>query len=95
MALGTPQVTFVNKVGIVCQALLALETEMTQINELYNGSPNWDDLFTDQEITDTPQLAAVGLTAQTLADAVYQVATIRNQVLTGNLPAVVLLAQLG
>lgn len=95
MALAAPQQDFVSRVGQVCQQLIALQDEMLVINELYNGSPNWDALFNDNDISEIGSFAAVGLTAQTLADAVYQLSLIRTQVLTGNLPAVVLLAQLG
>lgn len=94
MALADPQQNFVSTVGKVCKQLLALQSDMLVINELYNGSPDWDTLFNDNDISEIPSFEAVGLNTQVLADAVFQVATIRNQIVTGNLPAVVLLAQL-
>ena len=40
-------------------------------------------------------VAAALATAAIVADAIYQVKLVRQQVITGNLPAMVLLAELG
>jgi len=94
MALTVEQENLIVKVGVICAKLLEMQTDMIQVNELWNGSPDWDTLITDENIQAMSSLAGVGLTKTKLADAIYQVELIRQQILTGNLPAVVLLAQL-
>jgi hypothetical protein len=93
MALAAPQQDFVVRVGAACKAILDLQGSVTQLDILYNGTPDWDTLITDEEINGVPSFAAIGLTAQDVADALYQLNQIRNQVNTGNLPAMVLLSQ--
>lgn len=95
MALATPQQNLLINAGKVCKAILELQSQIEQVDILYNGSPNWDELITDEEIAGVPFLAEHGLTAQAVADAIYQINQIRAQVVGGNLPAMVLLAQLG
>ena len=94
MALAAPQQNLITNVGIVSRALLDLQDDIEQIDILYNGTPDWDTLITDQEIDGVPSFAAVGLTAQGVADAIYQLNQVRTIVNSGNLPALVLLAQL-
>ena len=69
--------------------------DIERIDILYSGAPNWDDLITDEAIGTVPSFVAAGLTAAIVADAIYQVKLVRQQVITGNLPAMVLLAELG
>lgn len=95
MSLGAPQTNFVTDLGQVCQKLLDLQGSILELNELYNGTPDWATLITDQELATIADFAAAGITAQNVADAVYQVNLVRTQVLTGNLPALVVLAQVG
>lgn len=93
MALAAPQQNLIVNVGAACKILLDIQDDIEQIDILYNGTPNWDVLITDQEIDGVPSFAAIGLTAQHVADAIYPLNLIRTQVNTGNLPAMVLLAQ--
>lgn len=92
--MNAPQQNLISKTGNVCRALLAVMADIEQIDILYSGAPGWDNLITDQEIATVPSFAAAGLTAAQVADAIYQIKLIRQQVTTGNLPAMVLLAQL-
>jgi hypothetical protein len=93
MALGAPQQDLISDVGSVCNTLLGLQGIIEQIDILYNGAPDWDTLITDEEIDGVPSFAAIGLTAQDVADAIFQIKTVRTQVMTGNITAVVKLAQ--
>lgn len=93
--LAAPQQNLIINTGKVCKAILELQSKIEQIDVLYNGAPNWDALITDEEIQAIAFLAENGITAQACADAIYQLGQIRQIVLTGNLPAMVLLAQLG
>lgn len=92
--LQPPQQNLISKTGNVCKTLTALMGAIEEIDILYSGAPGWDDLITDQEIATVPSFVAAGLTAQTVADAIYQIKLVRQQVITGNLPAMVLMAQL-
>lgn len=93
MALAAPQQNMIVDVGAICQKILDVQGSISEIDILYNGTPDWDTLITDEEINGIPSFAAIGLTAQDVADAIYQLNQIRTQVNTGNLPAMVLLAQ--
>lgn len=95
MALAAPQQDLISKVGQACKVLLDVQADVQIIDVLYNGSPNWDVLFTDGEIAAVGSFAAVGLTAADVADAIYQLNLIRTQIQTGNLPAMVKLSQVG
>lgn len=93
MALAAPQQNLIVNVGAACRVLLDIQDNIEQIDILYNGTPDWDTLITDQKIDGVPSFAAIGLTAQDVADAIYQLNQVRSLVNTGNLPALVLLAQ--
>lgn len=93
MALAAPQQNLISDVGIVCRTLLDIQGSIEQINILYNGSPDWDTLITDEEINGVPSFVEIGLTAADVADAIFQINAVRTLVTTGNLPAVVLLSQ--
>ena len=88
-----PQQNMISRTGQVCKALFDLMDDIERIDILYSGVPSWDDLITDQEIGTVPSFVAAGLTAAILADAIYQIKLVRTQVTTGNLPAMVLLAE--
>lgn len=93
MALAAAQQDLITDVGSVCRTLLDMQGQIEQIDILYNGAPDWDSLITDEEIDGVPSLAAIGLTAANVADAIFQIKTVRTQVMTGNLTALVMLAQ--
>lgn len=92
--MNAPQQNMISKTGSVCKALLELMNQIERIDILYSGAPNWDDLITNEAIATVPSFVAAGLTATIVADAVYQIKLIRQQVLGGNLPAMVLMAEL-
>ena len=92
--MDAPQQNLVSSTGNVCKALLELMDDIERIDILYSGTPNWDALITDPAIAEVPSFVAAGLTAQIVADAVYQIKLVRQQVTTGNLPALVLMAEL-
>lgn len=94
MALTAEQDQFIAKVGGIAHKLLELQSDMMVVNTLWNGSPNWDELITNQDIQDMPALVEAGLTHQTVGDAIYTIEVIRQAVLSGNLSQLVLLAQL-
>ena len=90
-----PQQNLISKTGNVCKALVELMDDIERIDILYSGAPNWDALITDEAIATVPSFVAAGLTAQTVADAIYQIKLVRQQITTGNLPAMVLMGELG
>ena len=89
-----PQQNMISRTGQVCKALFDLMDDIERIDILYSGAPSWDDLITNEEIATVPSFVAAGLTAQIVADAIYQIKAVRTQVTTGNLPALVLMAEL-
>lgn len=93
--MNAPQQNLISRTGQVCKTLVELMDDIERIDILYSGAPNWDDLITDEAIGTVPSFVAAGLTAAIVADAIYQVKLVRQQVITGNLPAMVLLAELG
>ena len=93
MALTAEQEKFIVRAAKIAAAEFDLLGDMTQTNELWYGTPNWINLITDEELAEIPAFADAGLTQTKLADGIYQISAIRNQILTGNLPALALLAQ--
>ncbi len=93
--MNAPQQNSISKTGQVCKVLVELMDDIERIDILYSGSPNWDELITNDEIATVPSFIAAGLTAATVADAIYQIKLVRQQVVTGNLPAMVLMGELG
>lgn len=92
--MNAPQQNLVSKTGQLCSRLLEMKGTIDQIDVLYSGSPNWDSLITDGEIAEVPSFVEAGLTAANVADAVYILKLIRDNV-NSNLPAIVMLANLG
>ena len=92
--MNAPQQNLVSRTGQVCRALLDLMDDIERIDVLYSGVANWDSLITDEELASVPSFAAAGVTATTVADAVYQIKLIRQQVMTGNLPAMMQMGEL-
>jgi hypothetical protein len=90
-----PQQNMISRTGQVCKNLFDLMDDIERIDILYSGSPNWDELITNETIATVPSFVAAGLTAAILSDAIYQIKLVRQQVTTGNLPAMGLLAELG
>jgi hypothetical protein len=93
MALAAPQQDFISDIGTICKALLDMQGTIQHFDILYNGSPDWDTLITDEEIDGVPLFAALGLTAANVADVIFQLNAIRTTVQTGNLPAMVVLSK--
>lgn len=92
--MNAPQQNLVSKAGQLCSQLLEMKGIIDQIDVLYSGSPNWDDLITQGEIDEVSSFAQTGLTATTVADAVYILKLVRDNV-NSNLPAMVMMANLG
>ena len=89
-----PQQNLVSRTGQVCRKLLDLMADMERIDVLYSGSADWDSLITNEALAEVPSFAAAGITATTVADAVYQIKLIRQQVMTGNLAAMMQMGEL-
>lgn len=92
--MNAPQQNLVSKAGQLCSQLLEMKGTIDQIDVLYSGSPNWDDLITQGEIDEVGSFAEAGLTAANVADAVYILKLIRDNI-NSNLPAMVMMANLG
>lgn len=92
--MNAPQQNLVSKAGNLCKQLLEMKGVIDQIDVLYSGSPNWDSLITDSEIAEVGSFVEAGLTAANVADAVYILKLVRDNV-NSNLPAMVVMANLG
>lgn len=92
--MNAPQQNLISKAGNLCEQLLKMTGPINQIDVLYSGTPNWDDLITQNEIDEVDSFAEAGLTAANVADAVYILKLVRDNV-NSNLPAMVMLANLG
>jgi hypothetical protein len=93
MALSVPQQQFVKDTGRASQIVLDIYGLLTQLDVLWAGTPNYDALITQGEIDATPALAGQGLTATTLGDAEFALASIKTTV-TNALPALTVVARL-
>lgn len=92
--MNAPQQDLISKTGQVCKQLLTLKGTIDQIDVLYSGSPNWDDLITQPEIDEVTSFEQANLTVANVADAIYICKLIRDNI-NSNLPAMVMLANLG
>jgi hypothetical protein len=93
MALAAPQQDLITNTGIACKTLRDLQGIIEEVDTLFNDPAfNWAALITDQEISGVPSFAEIGLTAQNVADAIFQIKTVNAQVQTGNLPALIILS---
>ena len=92
--MNAPQQNLVSKTGQLCKQLLEMKGVIDQIDVLYSGTPNWDDLITQGEIDEVPSFLETGLTAINVADAVYILKLVRDNV-NSNLVAMTMLANLG
>jgi len=93
MALTQEQEKFIVKAAQSAAKLFDDLGNLTQINELWFGTPNWQNLITDEELAENPAFVEAGLDKAALADGIYQLSAVRNQILNGNLPKLALLAQ--
>ena len=93
--MNAPQSNLISKTGNVCKALLDLMGSIERMDILYSGTPNWDELITGGgDCFRAVVAAAAGLTTAILADAIYQIKLVRQHVITGNLTALTLMAEL-
>lgn len=92
--MDAPQQNLISNTGAVRKMLTELMDDIERIDILYSGVPNWAALITDEAIDTVTSFVAAGLTAAIVADAIYQIKLIRQQVTTGNLPAMVLMGEL-
>lgn len=82
---------FISDTSQQCQKLLDMYGDLSQLNVLWAGSPNYDALITQGEIDTVPSLA--GLTTTHLADAEFALATIKDTI-SNALVALTVLANL-
>lgn len=92
MTIATPQLMEIQRIGNIARMLLGIEGEINQLDILFNGDSNWAALITQEAVDAIPQLAAAGLTAQNIIDALYVLKQVRIQTMTVNLPALVALS---
>lgn len=92
--MNAPQQNLVSRAGQLCAQLLEMKGVIDQIDVLYSGSPNWDAQMTQGEIDEVASFAEAGLTAANVADAVYILKLVRDNV-NSNLPAIVMMGSLG
>lgn len=92
--MNAPQQDLISRTGGLCNQLLTMKGIIDQIDVLYSGSPNWDELITQSEIDEIPSFLQAGLTVANVADAIYILKLVRDNV-NSNLVAMVMLANLG
>lgn len=92
--MNAPQQDLISRTGRVCKQLLDLKGTIDQIDVLYSGSPDWDSLITQPEIDEVASFLQANLTVANVADTIYILKLIRDNV-NSNLPAMVMLANVG
>lgn len=60
--------------------LLATYAKLSELNILWAGSPNYQNLITQSEINSDPNYLSAGLTTQNVADAEFALAQIKTQI---------------
>lgn len=93
MAMSSAHQNFVSETAARCRVLLAEYGELSQLNVLWAGTPNYDALITQEEIDSVPSFQGAGLTTQNLADAEFALATILGNI-NNSLVALTILANL-
>lgn len=84
---------FISDTSNAARKLLDMIGELSQLDVLWSGTPNYDGLITQGEIDTVPGFTGAGLTTTHLADAEFALATIKGT-LNGALPALTVLARL-
>jgi hypothetical protein len=92
MAMTAARKQFVVRTSSEVKALMSLYTELCQLNALWAGAPNFDDLITQADLDEVAEFSGVGLTAQQLADAEYALASIKSTIEGALVPLAVLVA---
>lgn len=93
MAMSSAHQNFVSKTSNEAKRLLEFFAQETQLNVLWAGAPNYDQLITQQDIDSVASFAGAGLTTQNIADAQFAMATI-NTTIQNALVALTILANL-
>lgn len=84
---------FISHVQAQARIMLDQYGRLSQIDALWAGAANYDGLIDQAAIDTVPSFLESGLTQTDVADAVFILTTIRNN-MTGALPALTILANL-
>lgn len=84
---------FISDESGLAKRILAEYGELSQQNVLWAGTPNYDELITQEDIDSVVTLAGAGLTTTQLADACYALEQVRG-ILTNAMPSLTILAKL-
>ncbi len=80
MAMSAAHQNFVSQTAYRARVMLDQIGPLEQLNTLWAGTPNYDELITQEEIDSVASFAGAGLTAQNVADAEFALATIKGQI---------------
>lgn len=93
MAMSSAHQNFVSDEGRLAKVFLSEYGDLAQQNVLWAGTPNYQNLITQEEIDSVPSFLGAGLTKPQLTDACYALEQVRT-LLTNALPALTVLAKL-
>lgn len=88
-----PQQNLISNASKAARVVLGQLEAINELDVLYNGSPQWVNLITQDQINSVPSFLAAGLTVQNIADVIYNLKLIKVQA-ESNLPALIMLANL-
>jgi hypothetical protein len=89
------QQDLISKTSKIARTFLDLQGQIQEIDTLYNGAPNYAALITDETIVEVPSIAQSGVTAAQIATGVYVIKTMRETLMNTDLPAIVVVANIG
>lgn len=96
MALSPQQLNGITQIGNLARMFLATDGQIAQLDTLFNDpNINWAADVTDVTLAEIPSFATIGLTANDVLTALFILKAIRTQMLTVNLPAFTLAANIG
>jgi len=84
---------FISSTSSTAKTFLDKFGELTQLNVLWAGTPDYDTIITQELIDSVPSFHSAGLTVAQLSDTLYVLELIRTQ-LSNALPALTVMARL-
>ncbi len=84
---------FIRLVGELAKADLERQSLRHHLNVLWNGSPDWDTLITQEMIDSNPSFHAAGITKQMIYDVIFSEETARGTI-EGNIASFIVMSQL-
>jgi len=80
--MDAPQQNFVTKLGQQARVLKTARDACLELTTLYNGTPNWGALITQEEIDSVTSFHAAGLTKAQVDGVIFTMQEINAHILT-------------